>query len=399
MNRRILGFYYIISMLFLLFILLFAAYRLKITIDGNREESEKALENLRISALSIYLAEGDFDGEYFRTTMRKSFSETDRLLLLAIYSSREGIYYLISRDESYLSAAPGQSGGAPWRGEPEYTVRPVYENRITRRFSPGIRQDLLIDGIFRDLEKEQVYPILREIFYILLVYLLIASVFLLYAATVRSPGEKRLPRSQKRRPSPLTPPASRLPREPATASPGFTADAAAGLFSPATGLGWSQHLSPRLTSELERAAGSDQDLSLMFISCTTGTIRDLALSILEAFPLRDLAFEYDSSTVAVILPDKDLDHSLREARDFQKRLSSPSATAPAPLAIGLSARNGRLVSSHRLLSEAGQALKQAESSEAGGIVAFRADPDKYRAAIAARTARPVRSARSAGRSR
>ena len=146
MNRRILGFYYIISMLFLLFILLFAAYRLKITIDGNREESEKALENLRISALSIYLAEGDFDGEYFRTTMRKSFSETDRLLLLAIYSSREGIYYLISRDESYLSAAPEQSDGAPWRGEPEYTVRPVYENRITRRFSPGIRQDLLIDG-------------------------------------------------------------------------------------------------------------------------------------------------------------------------------------------------------------------------------------------------------------
>jgi GGDEF domain-containing protein len=137
----------------------------------------------------------------------------------------------------------------------------------------------------------------------------------------------------------------------------------------------------------------------MFISCTTGTIRDLALSILEAFPLRDLAFEYDSSTVAVILPDKDLDQSLREARDFQKRLSSPSTTAQAPLAIGLSARNGRLVSSHRLLSEAGQALKQAESSEGGGIVAFRADPDKYRAVIAARSARPVRSARSAGRSR
>ena len=73
MNRRILVFYYIISMVFLLFILLFAAYRLKMTIDGNREESEKAFEALRISALSIYLAEGDFDGEYFRTTMRERF--------------------------------------------------------------------------------------------------------------------------------------------------------------------------------------------------------------------------------------------------------------------------------------------------------------------------------------
>ena len=53
---------------------------------------------------------------------------------------------------------------------------------------------------------------------------------------------------------------------------------------------------------------------------------------------------------------------------------------------GISARNGRLISSTRLLSEAGQALKQAESSGGGSIVAFRADPDKYRAAIAARSA-------------
>jgi len=389
MNRRILGFYYIISMVFLLFILLFAAYRLKITIDGNREESENALEALRISALSIYLAEGDFNSEYFRTTMRKSFLETDRLLLLTIYSSREGIHYLISTDQSYLSEAPEQSARSSWEGEPEYTIRPVYENRITRRFAPGTGQDLLIDGIFRDIERGQIYPILREIFYILLVYFLIASVFLLSAATVKSSGQNRVSTSIKHHSPPLTPrasrfpPAPRLPLDPAPASPASADDAAAGLFSPATGLGWSRHLSPRLTSELERAAGSDQDLSLMLISCATGKIKDVALSILEAFPLRDLAFEYDSSTAAVILPDKDLDHALREAKDFQK--GSRLVSAPTTISIGLSARNGRLVSSKRLLSEAGQALKQAESSASGGIVAFRADPDKYRAAIAARS--------------
>jgi hypothetical protein len=395
MNRRILAFYYIISMLFLLFILLFAAYRLKITIDGNREESEKALEALRISALSIYLAEGDFNSEYFRTTMRRSFSETERLLLLAVYSSREGIQYLISRDQSYLKAAPDQSNRASWQGEPEYTIRPVYENRITRRFNPGMGQDLFIDGIFRDLEKDQVYPILREIFYILLVYLLIASVFLLSAATVKGSGQDQVSaaaKSRRRRSQPLSPPAPGLPgisrvrEDPAQLPAGSAADAAAGLFSPATGLGWSQHLSPRLTSELERAAGSDQDLSLMLISCESGRIKELALSVLEAFPLRDLVFEYDSSTVAVILPDKDLNHSLQEAKDFQKRSASRRATAPKIFPIGLSARNGRLVSSTRLLSEAGQALKQAESTGGGSIVAFRADPDKYRAAIAARSA-------------
>jgi hypothetical protein len=391
MNRRILVFYYIISMLFLLFILLFAAYRLKITIDGNREEAGNALESLRISALSIYLAEGDFESEYFRQTMRRKFSDTDRLLLLAIYSKGDGIYYLISEDPSYLSTNPGQSNGTPWRGEPDYTIRPVYENRITLPLSPGMGNDLFIDGIFRDLNKEQLYPILREIFYILLVYFLIAGVFLLAAATVKSPGQRRFSagassgsRAYRSRSAPAAdsrlPPASPLQEQPAHVLAG--PDQAAGLFSPATGLGWSQHLSPRLTSELERAAGSDQDLSLLLISRRNGGIRDLAFSILEAFPLRDLAFEYDAETIAVIIPDKDLDHCLQEAKDFQSR----SSRAAAPVSVGLSARNGRLVSSSRLLSEAAQALKQAESAEGGQIVAFRADPDKYRASIAARSA-------------
>lgn len=387
MNRRILVFYYITSTVFLLFILFFTTYRLKITIDGNREESEKALETLRISALSIYLAEGDFDSEYFRTTMRRKFSETDRLLLLAIYSSRDGIRYLISRDQSYLKPPPGQASEAPWRGEPEYTVRPVYENLITLPLGPGTAQDLYLDGIFRDLDKEQLYPILREILYILIVYFLIASVFLLSAANVKSSSAGRRPRSGAATDSRL-PAASAPGEQPAQLLAG--SDEAAGLFSPTTGLGWSQHLSPRLTSELERAAGSDQDLSLMLISRGNAGIRELAHSVLEAFPLRDLAFEYDAETIAVIIPDKHLDNCLLEAKDFQKRSTSRRVTTP--IWIGLSARNGRLVSSSRLLSEAAHALKQAESSAGGRIVAFRADPDKYRASIAA--ARSARDGRS-----
>jgi hypothetical protein len=97
----------------------------------------------------------------------------------------------------------------------------------------------------------------------------------------------------------------------------------------------------------------------------------------ESFPLRDLAFEYDERTAAVILPDRDLDGALQEARDFRKN-------SARDVQIGISARNGRLVSATRVLKEAGQALKQAESSTGSSIVAFRADPDKYRAALAAR---------------
>jgi GGDEF domain-containing protein len=385
MNRRILNFYYIISVIFLLFILIFTAYRLKITIDANREESTENLESLRISALSVYLAEGDFIAEYFKTTMRQEFLTTDRLVLLAIYSSREGILYLLSKDQRYLVEAPTAAGSTRWNGAPEYTLRPLYESPITLLFSPGIRNDLYIDGIFQDLEGTQVYPILREIFYIVLVYLLIATVFLLAAATSRDPETFTASKPRWSRP---TPPARTRDLEKTSAT------TAGGLFSPETGLGWNDHLAQRLGSELERAAASDQDLSLLLISSSEldrHNLKVLGKYILEVFPFRDLAFEYDSRAAAVILPDKDLDQSLQEARGFQSRLRSDSWSRPVNISIGMSARNGRLISPNRLLTEVSQALQQAESAGGGQIIAFRADPDKYRSAIA--------TARSAGRQR
>jgi GGDEF domain-containing protein len=162
------------------------------------------------------------------------------------------------------------------------------------------------------------------------------------------------------------------------------------LFSPETGLGWNEHLSQRLGSELERAAASDQDLSMLLIGSPDldrHNFKVLAKHVLETFPFRDLAFEYDSRAVALIFPDKDLDQSLQEARGFQSRLLSGSWSRPVKISIGLSARNGRLISPNRLLTEVSQALKQAESAGGGQIIAFRADPDKYRSAIA--TARSI----------
>jgi hypothetical protein len=373
MNRRILTFYYITSTLFLLFVLLFAAYRLKITIDGNREQSEKTLEALRISALSVYLAEGGFDSQYFRNTMREKFSAAGRLKLLAIYSAGEGILYLISQDRSYLAEPPGRQDPGSWSGAPDYTLRPVYENAYTLRFAPGVQQDLFIDGIFQDLSRQEIYPILREILYVVLVYLPIASVFLLAAATAMRPLGSSTRVSGN---------AGSTPSSYFDGPRAHTAGrAGSALFSPHTGLGWNEHLPQRLSSELERAAASDQDLSVLLISSDLD-LKILARHIRAAFPLRDLTFEYDPSTAAVILPDRDLDQSLQDVREFQQRFRRSAAPSPQA-AIGLSARNGRLVSADRLLAEVGQALKQAESGAGGKIIAFRADPDKYRAAVAA----------------
>jgi hypothetical protein len=391
MNRRILNFYYIISIAFLLFVLIFTAVRLKITIDANRNAAKKALEELKISALSVYLAEGTFDSEYFKSTMRDSYRKTNGLEMLAIYSSREGILYLIARDRRYLAAGPGPGAGTIWLGVPEYTPRPLYESLYTLPFGPAAGKDLYIDGIFLDIQKGEVYALLREIFYLILVYLLIAAVFLLSAATGRE--------AEARTVAPRTParlPAQAVRESPAPGVSGPVARGHAGeeygsggngLFSPRSGLGWSEYLQQRLGSELERAAASDQDLALLLVGSTSLSGTDyelLAKYLLESFPFRDLAFEYGPGSVAVILPDRDLDRGLQEARHFQNRLRTMSWSGAARPAMGLSARNGRLVSPNRLLKEAAQALKQAEGESNGRIVAFRADPDRYRQQVARR---------------
>jgi hypothetical protein len=51
--------------------------------------------------------------------------------------------------------------------------------------------------------------------------------------------------------------------------------------------------------------------------------------------------------------------------------------------MGLSARNGRLANAARLLLESSKALERAEAEGAGHIVAFQADPEKFRRTLAA----------------
>jgi hypothetical protein len=50
--------------------------------------------------------------------------------------------------------------------------------------------------------------------------------------------------------------------------------------------------------------------------------------------------------------------------------------------IGLSSRNGRLLSGKRLIQESQAALKKAASGGETGIVGFRSDPQKYREFLA-----------------
>jgi hypothetical protein len=374
MNRRLLRAYYIISLVFLLVLLGFAAWRVRAELDRNTATVQRDLSELQVKALSTYLAEGSFTSEYFKYDLKRQFAQAPRLLALVIYSGEQGIQYLLARDRGFLAGTPDDISS--WKGRPEYILRAVFERSFTVPFT----RQYFLDAVFRLLDWPDLYPALRELFYMLLAYLVVAAVMLLAAGTSTEPrGQARAVPAAGGALAPFP------PEEPGGAG-------TRGLVSPQTGLVWKDHLAPRLGHELERAAASDQDLTLLLAALDAGVtrsalsynLRQLAMQAQTSFPFKDLAFEYDARTCALVLPDMDLHQALKEAGALQKRLAQASWAGGqrVPVSMGLAARNGRLISATRLLLEAAKSLEQAEKSGPGRIVAFRADPQKYRDALA-----------------
>jgi GGDEF domain-containing protein len=182
------------------------------------------------------------------------------------------------------------------------------------------------------------------------------------------------------------PPATKAPAE---ASP-------AGLYSPASGLGWAEYMKERLNAEISRSASFEQDLSLLAIaydglSSQDRSYGEIGKAIREFFSFRDLAFERGDDGFAVILPNIDSSHAIRMAEEFFKKLvfladGDYAELDLLPLYMGISSRAGRLVDGARLSDEASSAIERAHYEKDSHIVAFRPDPDKYRLFLASKGA-------------
>jgi hypothetical protein len=371
MNRKILVFYYTISLLFLLVVLAFSAWRFKVTLDSNLEQVENSFADLKVSALSTYLAEGSFSSEYFKYNLRQQAALLPRLLAVAVRSPSTGVEYLWVRNRQILSAGPASPTG------PEYRLQPVRDRLLHASFAG----EYVLDGAFRVLEWQDLVPLLRELLYLLVAYLVVTAAALVAVASGRQPALGESGHEPAASPGAAAP-AGYVPLP----SRRMTAALRTAQAAPATsGLVPREQLPSRLDHELERAAASDQDLTLLLQaleSQTAGGFGRLAHQVLNTFPFRDLCFQYDERTCAVILPDKDLAQGLKDARAFQRRLREAPAGGGLAVAMGLSARNGRLVDAARLLLESSKALERALAEGGGRIVAFQADPEKFRKTLA-----------------
>lgn len=162
-----------------------------------------------------------------------------------------------------------------------------------------------------------------------------------------------------------------------------------GLFSPLTGLGWEQYLPERLDAELARAASSEQDLTLMILKVSSLVHTDLVSKkishvLLEVFKFRDMVFEFGTSGFAGILLNVNLDQSMKIAdkmyADIERIMGE--LEHDGKITIGITTRTARLLPGTRMIEEAVSAARKADEEPQLPIVAFRANPEKYRNFIA-----------------
>jgi len=398
MNRRALIIYYILSILFVLFIVALAGYRVKTRLEGNLAAASKSFERLKITALSMYLAERSFDSEYFKNRMKQEFRAA-RPLLLAIYSRPQGILYLLAKNKAALRDLKPEEPLSS--GSPAYPLRPFYEVKLSSPFAPGIQSQLYIDGYFAKLDENDFYAILKEVLYLFLAYVLVTGIPLLLSVLggASPQGKQKAGRGVAVAGIPARTPAAEAALRPQPQTVRSTEEKTEGpaetrsLFSPHTGLGWEDLLQQRLGFELERAASFDQDLALIYVRLDASSglrsprevYRRAAELVLNHFPFKDLVFEYGQDGFAVILPDKDLDQALKTTEALKKNVETYDWSGQkVTLSCGLSARNGRLISQERLILEAQRSLQKAVCEGGNQILAFRVDPDKYRQVVLTR---------------
>ncbi|HTO21930.1 MAG TPA: hypothetical protein VMQ10_05570, partial [Spirochaetia bacterium] len=105
----------------------------------------------------------------------------------------------------------------------------------------------------------------------------------------------------------------------------------------------------------------------------------------ESFPLHDLLFESSEDSYFVLLPDTDLDSAVRQLDEMRSRVAARTIEGRTrSLSIGVSSRGGRLIEDQVLRNEAQVAVAKAGREGGNQVVGFRADPSRFREALAGR---------------
>ncbi len=391
-----------VSVAFFLFITGLTGYRIDATRRANAAAARGVAQMLAARATALAEQAAPATGDPFATPlfkggMREVFASQQRLLLLTVRSDAAGILWLMTRNRAWL-VEPREISPS-WRGLPVYEASRGYESLVTL---PMDGDAVVLDSLFVVFGKEDLFPILRDDLYLFLAFLLACGIFILLATGLAEehapqpapvppvqppprPVPGRSPAAPFVAPRPAVAPAPVPPVSPGPAASTPAAGVVRSLTSPTTGLVWAEHLGPRLSAEIERAASMDQDLAFarVLLDSPAGTridertAREAARLLREAFPIADLLFESGPGAFSVVVPDADLDLVVRRLEGLRAKLGEAGLSA----SVGASARGARLIEENTLLVEAEIAADKAHREGGNRVIGFRADPAKFRAAL------------------
>lgn len=162
-------------------------------------------------------------------------------------------------------------------------------------------------------------------------------------------------------------------------------DSPAEQVSPATGLKLQSALLPELDEKIKKLLEEKNELTLALLKVNGldrgNSISNKIVEILktEIESAEDI-FEYNSDGYAIILENEDLSSCADIFDKIYEKMTSylRSSNSTNEVVVGLSSVNGRNVDAERLETEADQALAHALEDPDSPIIAFRANPEKYR---------------------
>lgn len=142
-----------------------------------------------------------------------------------------------------------------------------------------------------------------------------------------------------------------------------------------------ENLEAKCEEALVKAAENGSDLAVLIIKVNSSE-NEISLEQIESifdsdFAQNALVFSDGSNLFTVLLENTGLDDAMTVAKEIFEDFSEKLADAGQKVTIGLSSKNGRTVSSERLLTEAREAQKHAATEPDSPIIAFRASPEKY----------------------
>ncbi|MCL2272261.1 MAG: hypothetical protein FWC19_05595 [Treponema sp.] len=373
-----------------LFALAQAATRIYFDVDEQKKIAEQDFS--RITGIALFYGSLGFMNEQFISSMNAALAASS-CIEAVIITGPEGEYAFEKEKDravKWVNNSPRFINRLSFSNENYYRPLPIHDLRNAN-----------IKAVASAFNFNNISKILKETLLVILAGFTISFFTMLLQLLLGKSGEKSSVVSDNFREPEYEKPVQQKKAviqpektEPETiiinAGPAMTERGPKGLYSSRSNIGWEEYTEDRLESELHRCSSTEKDLTLIIMELTDITndsmYKRAAEDAASFFSSRDLLFENGQYGISVILTGVDLDTAVSRAEKFQQRIAGkfPHSRKSKPvLCIGLSSRAGRLLKAERLMFESAQALERAKRDAKSSIIAFKSDPEKYRAFIAA----------------